>query len=427
MPFKAREVSEVFGISTEVSEYSYVNRSELDDKLKNFLRTNYHIVIKGDSKTGKSWLRQRILDNPVIVQCRLNMNLSDIYKAALSALGIKLTISQQTENSFSGEISASTDVGLGVLAKVRAKLGMQSTHKSTEEKIDLTQGVDNLKYVSELINASGRRLVIEDFHYLNEKTREELAYDLKTMWDYKCYAVIIGVWAEDNLLLRLNKDLLARTREVPIRWSDDDLRKILDKGSTALNLELGSEVKSELISISYGNAGILQRLTQDALMEAGFLESSWERRRIFDTDCVESAALFYAEELNTVYQDFAKKVSRGIRARKNSTGIYAHALAVVLELEDEQLKSGVPVEDIYAVAHRREPRIQSGNLKSALEKIEKLQVDENGQGLVLAFANDKVRLVDYQLLLYRRYSTVKWPWEDLIQEAEQAGESFETV
>lgn len=425
--FTPREVSEVFGINTEVSEHTYVNRSDLDSKLQNYLRTNHHIIIRGDSKTGKSWLRQRILENPIVIQCRLNMSLTDIYKATLSSLGIKLLVSEQTEHSFTGELTAETEFGTSILAKVAAKLGLQASTKSTRERIDLTQGIDNLKYVAELINESHRRLVIEDFHYLNEEVRTQFAFDLKTMWDYKCYVIIIGVWAEDNLLLRLNEDLLARTREVIIRWNDADLKKILDNGCNALNLELSPSVISSLVSISYGNAGILQRLTQDALMEAGITESTWERQRVHDHNCVESAALYYAEELNTVYQNFAKKVSSGIRTRKNSTGIYAHALAVILESTDEELKNGIPVEDIFSVAHQREPRIQLGNLKTALEKIERLQVDDNGQGLVLSFANEKVRLVDYQLLLYRRFSTVKWPWEDLIREAEKSGETFDTV
>ena len=39
--------------------------------------------------------------------------------------------------------------------------------------------------------------------------------------------------------------------------------------------------------------------------------------------------------------------------------------------------------------------------------------------MVLAYneANREVSVVDRQVLLYRKYSTVQWPWEDLIREA----------
>ena len=60
-----------------------------------------------------------------------------------------------------------------------------------------------------------------------------------------------------------------------------------------------------------------------------------------------------------------------------------------------------------------------GRCGRARFEFEGLQVDQDGRGLVLAYneANSEVTVVDRQLLLYRRYSTVMWPWEDLIAEA----------
>jgi hypothetical protein len=56
-----------------------------------------------------------------------------------------------------------------------------------------------------------------------------------------------------------------------------------------------------------------------------------------------------------------------------------------------------------------------GNLKSVLFKIEALQVDSEGRGLVLAYdAKRGVSVVDRQLLLYRSFATVSWPWEEII-------------
>lgn len=128
--------------------------------------------------------------------------------------------------------------------------------------------------------------------------------------------------------------------------------------------------------------------------------------------------MIYAEELNPLYQQFAKRVSAGIRNRVNSTGIYAHAMAAILGEPDEALVRGLNISRIFDVANDREPRIQKGNLHTVLEKIEGLQVDADGRGLVLAYneADREVSVVDRQLLLYRKYSTVEWPWEDLIRE-----------
>ena len=76
-------------------------------------------------------------------------------------------------------------------------------------------------------------------------------------------------------------------------------------------------------------------------------------------------------------------------------------------------------------AHAKEKRIASGNLRTVLEKFESLQVDDAGRGLVLSYneATEEISVVDRQLLLYRKYSMVSWPWEKMIEES-SADEDF---
>jgi hypothetical protein len=280
--------------------------------------------------------------------------------------------------------------------------------------------------VAELILASGRRLVIEDFHYLSVGERKKFAFDLKALWDYGVFVVIVGVWSEQNMLLFLNPDLSGRVKEIAIVWTKSDLRRIFEKGGTALNLRFSSELQAKAIKDCYENAGILQTLILGTLDRLG-IECAPDKDTIVDSlAALEEAEMFYAEELNPLYQEFAGRVARGIRVRQNATGIYAHAMAVILSAEDEELVKGVPLDTIYSLAHEREARVGKGNLHVVLGRLEALQVDEDGRGLVLAYneATREVSVVDRQVLLYRRYATVKWPWEDLIQEAEERGEEF---
>lgn len=102
-------------------------------------------------------------------------------------------------------------------------------------------------------------------------------------------------------------------------------------------------------------------------------------------------------------------------------------MAVVLTCDDSQLLKGVPLDDIFRIAHEREPRIQKGNLRIALGNIERLQVDDAGRGLVLSFADGKVRVVDHQLLLYRAFTTVEWPWDDIVRQSKEEGEDYEAT
>lgn len=423
----AKLTSEVFGVSTNILRDSYVDRGDLDSKIAAYLKRDNHIAIRGASKSGKSWLRQRIIENPITVQCRLRKSITDIYREALGQIGVKLVVSETRSKSISGSVEAETELGVSLIGKVKAKLGFAGETSSGTELRSLRQDINDLDFISKLIKESGRRLVIEDFHYLDQAERQSFAFDLKTLWDLGLYVVVVGVWSDHNLLLHLNPDLTGRVREVPVIWTDADLRGILDRGCDALNLKFTPAVRDELVSISYGNAGILQRLTIDTLDDAGIIEGKRDQQLVSNIGHVESAAMFYAEELNTVYQKMAKNVSDGVRRRKNATGIYAHAMAVVLDEPDDALIAGVAEKDIYRAARAREKRIQQGNLKTALGNIERLQVDADGRGLVLSYAEGRVRVVDYQLLLYRRFATVRWPWEDMIAEADAKGDDYSTA
>jgi hypothetical protein len=134
-----------------------------------------------------------------------------------------------------------------------------------------------------------------------------------------------------------------------------------------------------------------------------------------------------AEQLNQLYQTFANRVADGIRTRKNQTGIYAHAMAAIMGADDKSLSEGLSAKAIFEVAHTRQPRVQLSNLKVVLSRFPELQVDDQGRGLVLAYEphDEKLSVVDKQLLLYRRFATVKWPWEQLIEEAGNDGSAYE--
>ena len=419
-----KRADQVFGVSTSILSDSYVDRGHLDEKIKAYLGRDGHVAIRGASKTGKSWLRKRLIEDALVIQCRLGKSAVDIYKESLGQLGVKLTVSESATKSITGTVEAESEFGIGLLAKVKGKLGLTTAAGSEVGKQDLRQNVNDLDFICALIKESGRRLVIEDFHYLSEAERRALAFDLKAMWDLGLYVVIIGVWSDNNLLLHLNTDLTGRVREVSVAWNEGELQRVLDRGAAALNLSFEQAVANELVEISYGNVGILQRLTLDTLDQAGIVMEKSEIQLVGGRENLEAAAMFYAEELKSVYAKFADNVSQGLRHRKNSTGIYAHALAVVLEGSDDELLAGVPFQKIFQVAHAREARIQQGNLKTALGNMERLHVDDDGRGLVLSFAENRVRVVDHQLLLYRRFSTVQWPWEEMIAAANATGDDF---
>jgi hypothetical protein len=414
-----KQVHEVFGVSNEVLPDSYVDRGDLDEELAQLLGRPTHIALRGASKCGKSWLRQMVLPEALVVQCRLKKTTVDIYRDALSQLDVHLEVESSSGTHFKGSVKTSGDLGIKLLAKLGVEAAIEALKEKSKKTEPVGHDVTDLRFIAELLKASGRRLVIEDFHYLSVEERRAFAFDLKALWDYGVFVVIVGVWSEQNLLLYLNPDLTGRVKEVPIVWSNDDLKKIFERGGDALNIKFGEGLQEQAIADCFENAGVLQSLILGTLDEVGIAEAPSERTVIDNVGQLEAAAMAYADELNPLYLLFAERVSGGIRKRENATGIYAHAMAAIMGEPDDALIGGVSIDRIFEIAHDRENRIQKANLHTVLEKFEVLQVDEDGRGLVIAYneAHREVSVVDRQLLLYRKYLTVKWPWEELIAEA----------
>lgn len=416
-----KRTDEVFGMSNEILPDSYVDRRALDADLKRLIGRRVHIAIRGPSKCGKSWLRQKAVPDAIVVQCRLGYTNIDIYTAALAHLGVSLTIETTDKFGMKGTVEAQASAGNDLIGKVALKMGLETSGERQNKSVQVGRNITDLKFITELIKASGRKLIIEDVHYMSIDQREILSFDLKTMWDLGCFAILVGVWGTSNMFVRHNPELSGRVHELSIEWGPDDLSSIIEKGSKALKISFSSQIKSKAVIDAFGNAGLLQRLILATLDERGIDQEQETLTNINEIDAYDGAAMMVADQLNGVYLKFAERVAAGIRTRQDATGIYAHAMSAVLEAADVLHMTGISVDHIYDVSHARQQRIQKSNLKSILAKIDGLQVDQEGRGLVITYNQDEecVLNVDRQLLFYRKYLTMRWPWEELIAEADQ--------
>lgn len=414
-----KKTHEVFGMSNSVLPDSYVDRGALDEELTKLLSRKVHVAIRGPSKCGKSWLRQKVVPNALVVQCRIGQTNIDVYTSALSQLGVRLQIESATKYGIKGTVEGQVSAGNELIGKASAKLGLEASGEFAEKSSPFGHNVNDLGFIAQLIIESGRRLIIEDVHYLSHEQRIILAYDLKALWDYGCFVTVVGVWGDSNMFVRLNDELSGRIEELSIEWGPDDLRQVITRGSLALKVIFARDIQNRAIIDSFGNAGLLQRLILRTLDEAQISQTQDHFVSVENMNQYEGAAMSVADQLNGVYIKFGERVASGIRTRADATGIYAHAMAAIVAADDSLHMTGISVDHIYAVSHARQPRIQKSNLKAILAKIDGLQVDVNGRGLVVTYDEEKecVLNVDRQLLFYRKYLTVSWPWEDLITEA----------
>lgn len=412
-------VEDVFGTGIDVDSPSYVDRGQLDDKLKSVLAKNLHVVIHGSSKQGKTWLRKRVLSESetILVQAEPDTTIRKIFETALSTIGAKApgtttcvsTTTHSRALTASGEATAKFPM-LPFSGSMKVGGGDDAGESTSMSTSDATVGehLDNLKWVCETLKSSGRRLVIEDFHYLPENVQEEFAYEMKAMGEYGVFVIVIGVWAKGNLLTYFNGELDGRVRDIHLAWNDHDLHSVLHNGLQALELEMEPSIANKIVMDSYGNVGTLQRIAYELVANHSDSES-----KIADPAELENAERQVAEEMSSRYLTFVDNFVRGMRRMNKGLLVYQQLLKVVTTAEDEELVEGIDSRVLHKRLDQNGGSIRQADLTQALDRVDKLQAKISIRPPVLTYMKSTRRLVlaDRSFLFYRLYSQHEWPWE----------------
>jgi hypothetical protein len=413
-------LEEVFGITSNVDTRSYVDRGGLDQKFRRALASDTHIAVHGGSKQGKSWLRTKAMkdDQAIVIQCTPDSSAESLVREALGHLGVVAVLRTTTGRELEGTLDFKGAVELGkIIAKVKAEAtagGSLTSMKETETE-PIGQTPADLSWVATTIKASGRRLVLEDFHYIDESTQRKLAFLIKAMGEYGLFVVVIGVWPRDHQLTYYNGDLDGRIVDVHLQWSDEELSRVLDQGCDALRIHFEDRVRSALVTEAYGNVGLVQRLAESVCIAEGILETNagFTRRTIGTEASLRAAQQAVADQMQGRFQTFADNFVRGMRRLPEGLEVYRHLLEAVTEATDEDLIAGIDSQDLlHRVGDHSAYVIRPTDLTQALDRIDRLQVRIDVHPPVLTYnrSNRKLFLADRAFLFFRRYGRPHWPW-----------------
>jgi hypothetical protein len=412
------ELHEVFGISTSIPQYTYVDRLGLDERFSYLLRTDRHIVIYGPSKQGKTILRKKVLpeDRCVVVPCRPDWTVENIYSEVLRQLGATLDVTEKstmlTGGSLNGE--AKGKAGIHFVASGEVKGSVTGKLERTSEKVVKPASDATFVLLMEVAKKSGRRIIIEDFHYLAEEQRRRLAFDLKAFWDAAVFFVIVGVWAEQNLLTVYNNDLSSRVEEIDVQWNNNDLDSVLGKGEEALNILLDDEIRRTIIGDCNQNVGLLQRLAESVCYQSDVLGRQAATVLIDNPRIVSECRQRICAEQEKRYHTFLDMVGKGFKdPERTKLKMYKHLVRVCIEAKDTELLGGIDRQALLARIQAYEPEANLNVLSAALTRLNRLQVERGIAPLVLYYNEiaKTVSLVDRELLFYRKYTARPWPWD----------------
>lgn len=419
---KPTRLSDVFGIRVDVDPRSYVDRGNLDNRLKSLLGADSHIVIHGDSKQGKSWLRSRLIprEDTILIQCQPGATPEQLLKEALGALNVRAEISRKTTGGYEGtlEISGTATVGIKILAKlgITAKTGTKASRQKEISSEPVGQTPGDLNWVAKVLAASEKRLVVEDFHYVSEENRRETAFLIKALGDFGVFVIVVGVWPHDHLLSYYNGDLEGRIEDIHLRWSASELEKVLNLGAANLGISFSPNVRETLIRDAYGNVGLLQRLAKALCLEEGIEEARSDAPFITSGESLDRARAAVANSMRARYESFADNFVQGLRRLKEGLEVYRYLLQVVSEATDADLESGLQRNELLGrIKALSAGQIRQADLTNALQRIDRLQAKIAVKPLVLTYSRDSQRLwvVDKSFLFFRKYGTPNWPWEEV--------------
>jgi len=344
------------------------------------------------------------------------MTCNEIWIEGLNLLGVQVPeeILEKVKKDVSDEVAGKVEGGIPGLLKGDVK---GTTIDSSSEEIAKTfkpsyGSSECVKLLAKQLIANNKRLIIEDFHYLSEETRQEIAFHLKVLFESNVFVLIIGIWAEQNLLAFYNGDLSGRIEEINISWTKEELHSVLKKGEEALNISFSKEIAEGMVNSSYENIGLLQRIAETICIIEGITERQSEIKIINKLESLETARKKIVLDISQRYTKIKEVFERGFRSN-TQLKVYYQIFRFLTEATDYGLIYGIQKTDVLNHIQRfSTKKIRPGDLTSALDKIERLQSSRSITPLLMSYNKSlrEISLTDREFLFYRKYGDIEWEW-----------------
>ena len=402
-----RKVNEVYGVSNQMIE-TYIERDDVDGVFLDGLNRNKHIIVYGASKQGKTSLVNKHLheEDYVKVNCSTDTDVIDIYKSIIRQLGVEILSSYDDTTSINGGISGGTKMKIRLPYIMECEVsgglkGEKSTghvrqYKTVEYNLALAQDISELLRT---LNFS-KRIVLENFHYLQDEVQRRLAVDLRIFEDYNILFIILGIWRERNRLSQYNGDLVDRVIEVPVEpWKQQDLRKIVEVGLPLLNVSFDNVIE-DIISACFDSVGVFQEICKEACYAKNIWETSPELVSISKDDvlvAIHKKMDDYSSRHIRCLESFIEQIVKS----SNDIPLYIayYFVRVLLQEPFEQINKGIKrkylLEKIKEIHHRPED-VRPSDIGYFLKNLVKNQLKKNISPPIFDFdlSTNSVKIID---------------------------------
>ncbi|OKP82997.1 AAA family ATPase [Paenibacillus sp. P32E] len=388
----------VFGVSKDILK-SYVTR-QIDYDFKDKLElTDHHIVIFGETKVGKTFLRKKYIpttSDVVIVDCTKGINLNDIYVQILYKAEIevteRITKTMEESNKLKGEISTS------FLEFLKSKITGEKSEKEnvSEVKKPYLPNTVSVLVSNELEKSGKLTIVLDDFHYLPLIEQYQLAFDLKMFYQNGIRFIILGTKITSGYFEKFNGELSHRIDYIDAtKWSNEELREIVDKGSNCLNIKISNPLVNYFVEASNGIVAVFQGLLFELCIFNGIKETQNEVTELKNLEQAQGIVNTYWEEMSRTYFTKIKDIAGGGRRRKLQ--LYYYITKIVLNSEQDVIRRGLPFQYIFDKLKDIHPlgsSINHGALTTVLSHLDELQIEKEIFPKVYTYFDKRLSIVD---------------------------------
>ena len=169
-------------------------------------------------------------------------------------------------------------------------------------------------------------VLIDDFHRLDEPTRQRAADYLKTLADEEredSKVVIIGINRAGESLVQFARDLVNRIDIIRFEANPTErVEEVITQGEKALNIRLGN--RADIIDSAGGSFYIAQMLARETCITAGVLDAQADAKET--SVSYEVVLTRVMDRLNTSFLKVAVSFASGTKLRREGRAPYLHML-----------------------------------------------------------------------------------------------------
>jgi len=292
-------------------------------------------------------------------------------------IGTPVEVAEVAGKSFSGGLEGKMGGDVGFFVKGKAEAKASGTWQRNEGRQEV-KAVDHLQLFIRDVKESGYVLFIDDFHYVADDVKNQLAEEIKEAVRHGLNIVCASVPYHSDDVLRANKDLRGRIVILDFDyWDPTLLRMIAQVGFAELKMDVADGLMNRLAAEAAGSPQLMQALCLNLCFELGIYETSPKdftvdnSTELFQKVCRRTA-------LMTDYSTAVNTMNDGPKARGQ-------------ERKPHKLKDG-SVKDVYPIVVRAlamDPPQLTFRYNGLTERIRNLCEDEGpvGSSVTLACAH----------------------------------------